>query len=58
MEHRKDQQRDSRREESRARSTGNGMDAYLRDPWACYEDDDRFCGTEEVAEDECCCCCC
>ena len=57
MEHRKDQQEDSRREESRARSTGNVMDSYLRDPWACYEDDDSFCGTEEVAEDECCCCC-
>ncbi len=56
MEHRKDQQEDPRREESRARSTGTVLDSYLRDPWACYEDDDSFCGTEEVADDECCCC--
>ena len=31
---------------------------YLDDPWACYEDDESFCGSDADTEEECCCCCC
>jgi hypothetical protein len=45
------------------RSSGEALNTYLVDPWACYEDEDSFCSErdskfeqEETASDACCCC--
>jgi hypothetical protein len=56
MEEKNDHRRNARSEESDHRGTGKTLNSYLKDPWACYEDDESFCDTEAVEEHDCCCC--